>query len=358
MRILVTWRRALIALAAIGAGGMLIAWSGIVNVAASGGHYAVTDWFLHWAMQNSIRTYSLGIKVPDLSNPGLIDRAAGHYQTGCAPCHGSPDERQNPVMHRATPPMPPLYDVNEKWQPQHLFRIVQHGVMYTGMPAWVALERDDEIWAMVAFLRALPSMSAEQYRRHAFGDVDFLPLHGDRAENLIADCARCHGRDGAGRPNDAFPLIGGQSEAYLFETLRAYAMGTRKSGIMQPAAARGGDSEFAVAARHYASQRLAVSREPLDPALVTAGETIAREGIAAEGVPGCITCHGAEARRRNPHFPNLDGQHASYLAGQLRAWQRKTRGGGPYAHLMAAIADRMSTKEIEAAAHYFASRQP
>jgi cytochrome c553 len=42
----------------------------------------------------------------------------------------------------------------------------------------------------------------------------------------------------------------------------------------------------------------------------------------------------------------------------LRAWQKETRGGGPYAHLMATIADRMSAEEIEAAAQYFASRQP
>jgi cytochrome c553 len=285
-----------------------------------------------------------------------VHRAAGHFQTGCAPCHGAPGEKQNPVMQMATPPPPELYHVNEKWEPRHLFWIVKHGVRFTGMPGWVAPERDEEIWSMVAFLRELPTMSAERYRALAYGEVAIMPVQGDRADVLLADCARCHGRDGAGRGNDAFPLIGGQSEAYLLDALRAYAEGARHSGIMQPAAIRGGDSDLAVIARHYASQRPAASTEPLNPALVTAGERIAREGIAGQGVPACLTCHDSAARQRNPRFPRLDGQHASYLEAQLAAWQKETRGGGPYGHLMAAIADRLTPEEIRAATAFFASR--
>ena len=352
----VGWRHVVITIVALAAGGLLFAWSGIMHVGASTGHWQVTDWFLHWVMRNSVKTHSVGIEVPDISSPALVDRAAGHFQTGCAPCHGAPGEPQNPVMQRATPPVPTLYTINEKWQPHQLFWIVQHGIKFTGMPAWVALHRDDEIWSMVAFLRALPTMSGEQYRAHAFGEVAIMPLQGDPADVLLADCARCHGRDGAGRENDAFPLIGGQSEAYLLDSLRAFAAGRRHSGIMQPAAARGGETELAVLARHYASQRPAASTQAINPALVTAGEAVAREGVAEAGVPACLTCHDGAARRRNRHFPNLDGQHASYLAGQLRAWQKDTRGGGPYGHLMAAIADRMTPEQVAATAAYFASR--
>lgn len=358
MPFLVTWRRLFIAIAALGAGGLLFAWSGLFNVAASSGHWAVTDWLLHWVMQNSVRTRSMTIDTPNLSNPGLVHRGAGHYQTGCAPCHGSPAEPQNLSVAQATPPPPTLNHVNEKWQPKHLFWIVKHGIKFTGMPAWVALKRDDEIWAMVAFLREQPSMNAERYRELAFGDVKIMQVQGDNAEKLLSDCARCHGRDGAGRDNDAFPMIGGQSEAYLRDALKAYATGARHSGIMQPAARRGSEADLNVAAAHYASQRPAATKQALNPALVTAGERIARVGIPGEGVPACLTCHGAAERARNPHFPRLDGQHATFLAGQLRAWQEETRGGGPYGHLMAAIAARMSAEEIEAAAHFFASRNP
>ena len=356
MPFLLTWRRLFIVTAALGIGGLLFAWSGLFNVAASGGHWAITDWFLHWVMQNSVRTYSMTIETPDLSNPGLVHRGAGHYETGCAPCHGSPAKPQDLSVAQASPPPPTLNHVNEKWRPKHLFWIVKHGIKFTGMPAWVALDRDDEIWSMVAFLREQPSLSAERYRELAFGEVKIMQVQGDSAEMRLSDCARCHGRDGAGRDNDAFPLIGGQNEAYLRDALLAYANGTRHSGMMQPGARRGTASDLAVVASHYASQRSAATKQALNPALVTAGERIARDGIPVEGVPACLTCHGAAERERNPRFPRLDGQHATYLASQLRAWQQKSRGGGPYEHLMAAIAARMSAEEIEAAAHYFASR--
>jgi cytochrome c553 len=356
MHVFVTWRKLLLALASLGISGLLFAWSGLFNVAATGGHWPVTDWFLHWVMQNSVRTYSMGIKAPDLSNPELVHRGAGHYQTGCAPCHGSPDEPQNPVMQGATPPPPTLYQVNDKWEPRHLFWIVKHGIRFTGMPGWTARERDDEIWSMVAFLRELPSMSAERYRQLAFGEVVVMPVQSDRADAVLSDCARCHGRDGAGRDIDAFPLIGGQSEEYLIDALQAYAMGRRLSGIMQPATARGDDATLRRIARHYASQSRAASRESIDPALVTTGQKLAREGAPAQGVPACLTCHGTEARARNPRFPNLDGQPVSYLADQLRAWQKNARGGGPYSRIMHIIAERLTPDQALVASHYFASR--
>ena len=37
-------------------GALLFAWSGLYNVAATRGHWAVTDWFLHFAMRNSVKT--------------------------------------------------------------------------------------------------------------------------------------------------------------------------------------------------------------------------------------------------------------------------------------------------------------
>jgi cytochrome c553 len=356
MRIVLTWRRVLLAVAMPVAGGLLFAWSGLFNVAASGGHWAVTDWFLHWVMRNSVKTHAMGITVPDLSNPALLHRGAGHYQAGCAWCHGAPGEPQNPVALAATPPPPPLTVVNEKWRPHHLFWIVKHGIKFTGMPAWIALDRDDEIWSMVAFLRSLPTLSTERYRALAFGEAATAPAPTDHVNVVLADCARCHGRDGAGRDNEAFPLIGGQSEDYLADALRAYVAGRRHSGMMQFAATRAGESGLAAIARHYASQPPAASKEPRNPALAAAGEQIAREGIVSQGVPACLTCHDEQARRRNPRFPRLDGQHASYLVVQLDAWQKGARGGGPYAHLMGTIAGRLTPEQIEAAAAFFAAR--
>src|SRR5690606_17867143 len=54
----ITWRRVLAVVGGVVALGLLVAWSGVVNIGASTGHAAITDWFLHWAMRNTVRTYA------------------------------------------------------------------------------------------------------------------------------------------------------------------------------------------------------------------------------------------------------------------------------------------------------------
>lgn len=55
-------------------------------------------------------------------------------------------------MHMLPSP-PDLAVAMRRWKERELFWIVKHGFKYTGMPGWVALEREDEIWAVVAFLK-------------------------------------------------------------------------------------------------------------------------------------------------------------------------------------------------------------
>ena len=48
---------------------------------------------------------------------------------------------------------------------------MKHGFKYTGMPGWVAIEREDEIWAVVAFVTRVQTLDAESYRDLALGNV-------------------------------------------------------------------------------------------------------------------------------------------------------------------------------------------
>ena len=261
-----TWRRLLI-LAAVGLlGGLLFAWSGLLNVGASTGHWAITDWFLHYAMRKSVETHAGGIAAPPLDDPALVHRGAGHYASGCAPCHGAPGQPRSAIALAMTPPPPFLPEKIPEWQPNELFWIVRHGVKFTGMPAWAALARTDEVWAMTAFLLQLPDMQPDAYRALALGELAEnydAGLEGlaDPFEPVLAECARCHGRDGEGRGVGAFPILAGQSEAYLFASLQAYARGQRHSGIMQPAAVPLDDAQMRRLARHYAQAGAAASEE-------------------------------------------------------------------------------------------------
>ncbi|MFC3127375.1 c-type cytochrome [Pseudoroseomonas globiformis] len=362
MNIRLTWRRAALALGGVLAAGFLFAWSGLFHVGATGGHWAVTNWFLHWVMRNSVRTAALTVEAPpDLDDRALVARAAGHYATGCAPCHGAPGEKQNPVIAQSLPAPPDFSHALDPWSPQELFVIVQQGVRYSGMPAWIEPMRRDEIWSVVAFLQRMPAMSSQDYQALSVGDgrPPGAGLHAlsAPAPEAVADCARCHGRDGVGRDGDAFPIIAGQSEAYLLETLRAFAGGTRRSGMMQPAAARATDEDLQGLAAHYAAQpRVAAPAPSVQDAVLEEGGLIAREGIPLAQVPACLSCHGAAALARNPAWPRLDGQHADYLEGQLAAWRDGARGGGTQREVMATVAERLTPGQARAVAAWFASQ--
>jgi cytochrome c553 len=348
------------------AGGLLVAWSGLVSVAASSGHWPITAWFLHFTMRQAVETKSPEHPVPvALDDPARVALGAAHYAGGCAPCHGAPGERQRPIALSMTPHPPWLPPVIPTWEPQELFWIVQHGVKYSGMPAWPTQDRPDEVWTVVVFLAQLPSLDAETYRRLAWGpEADGPPVAGTTnmgelgtgpLGQTLANCARCHGRDGAGRAAGGVPVIGGQSLAYLEASLRAYAERHRASGIMQPLAAALAPGQLAALARHYAAEPWrggATPAPPADPDLLARGRAIATDGLPAAGVPPCASCHGPPARY--PYYPRIAGQDAGYLARQLELFRAGVRGGTAFAHVMHAVADGLTDEAIAVVAAFYA----
>jgi cytochrome c553 len=405
---ILTWRK--LVLAGVGAVvlALLVSLSGLVSIAASTGHFGPVGWFLHWTMGNSVDRQSMLITVPkgiDLADPALVQRTAGHFATGCATCHGAPGVPQSPVVLNMTPAPPRLEEQVGEWEDRELFWIVKHGIKYSGMPSWVADNRDDEVWAQVAFLKALPDMTPEHYADLAFGPgkATIAAEQGEGFETALADCSRCHGRDGLGRGTGeaagAFPIIAGQPETYLLATLRAYATGARQSGVMRPAAARQDEATLAALAKWYAAQPAAESVAPEEAtaetrqerrdgipaqilpsgarietsivstaaagglpleraALLDLGRQIAEEGIAARKIPACDTCHGAEGRARNGHYPYLGGQPEWYAKTHLHLWKEEERGGTMFSHLMAKIAIHLTDEQIDAVAAWYAERPP
>ena len=143
----------------------LLAWSGMYNVAASRGHWAFVEWFLAFGMRNSVELRAMAIRAPALDDPNLIKLGAAHFHGGCAFCHGAPGIPVSPIARQMLPSPPDLATSMRPWTDEELFWIVQHGIKYTGMPGWVALERADEIWAVVAFLKRMPLLNASSYAR-------------------------------------------------------------------------------------------------------------------------------------------------------------------------------------------------
>jgi cytochrome c553 len=333
----ITGRRLLLASVAAPAVAVLVAWSGLIGVGAASGHWAVTDWFLHFVMRSSVRTAVLGDEAPPLPTDALRP-AAGHYARGCAMCHGAPGVPSSPAVLSMLPVPPDLAERVSEWTDAELHRIVMRGVRFTGMPAWPDVARDDEGWMMVAFLRALPDLSPEDYAALVGGPDGTLPVA----------CSGCHGPDGRGG-GPHVPILAGQRQPYLAASLDAYAGHRRASGIMRQAVT-GLDAET----RASLAAALAVLPAPASGGPAGKPPEIAVRGQPEREVPGCLACHGEPPR--NPAFPRLDGQPAPYLAAQLRLFRDGERGGGPYAALMTSAAGGLTDAEIDELAVWFAAR--
>lgn len=361
------WKHALVGLALLvllaAIGGFLYLWAGLVPISASSGHWPVTHWILHFTMRSSVRTQSLGIEPPPLDDPALVLKGAGHYETGCVPCHGAPGQERSLIVRKMTPEPPYLPPKIPEWERRELFWIVKHGVKFTAMPAWPALERDDEVWALVAFLERLPEMSPERYIELA-NDPSATPSAGGTPDHrrppddplvpVLANCARCHGADGNGRSEGAFPKLAGQSEPYLLASLQAYATGERHSGIMQPIAADLDPVILHELARYYAELPKTGAGKPVERG-DAAGFPAARVEDRESNLPRCKHCHGPKEGPRNPLYPDLAGQYANYLALQLELFQKGKRGGSEYANVMHSVARRLDSRQIREIAEYYAS---
>ncbi len=349
-------------------GGVLVAWSGVYSVAANRGHWPFFEMFLEFGMRSSVRTHALLIPVPPLEDGNRVRRGAAHYQQGCAPCHGSPAGPSMQVVRAMLPEPSDLDALVPSWKPNELFWIVKSGLKYTGMPAWPAQQRDDEVWDVVAFLRELPDMMPEHYRILAGIDaasqrsVERHASSPDGRAALLESCARCHGSDGRGRDTTAFPRLDLQSEDWLLTQLKAYASGQRASGVMQAATAELTEREMAWLARHYATGQSRPKGSTPSPRPDSApsshpdGEALFLNGAPDQGIPACTTCHGGDATMRDRAYPALVGQYADYTKTQLTLYREGNRRSDEAAQLMSTIAARLTPEQIRSVAAYLAAQ--
>lgn len=310
--------------AALGALGLaMLPLAGLLGHSASGGPW-LSGWY-HWlAARQSVTLRSLAVPVPPLDDPAMARRAAGHYEMACALCHGSPAAPPARLAQDLRPAPPPLARADRWRPPARLFRTVKHGIARSAMPGWPVQTRDDEVWDMVAFLRRLPELSAEDYR-------------GMAGEGR---CADCHGEAGEGR--DGIPRLDIHTPEYIEASLRAFRDGRRASGTMIAAARGLSDAEIAELARRFGRE---LRVEPLP------GQGAAPPVLAGREVPQCLACHGPAARR---DYPRLLGQDRDYLRRQLRLFaDLGEERGGPHAAVMARVVRWLRPYRVEQPADWF-----
>ncbi len=374
---------------------------GGLNLAATWADPKPVYWTLHHTFKNSVWWRATEDVPDDLDDEGRIRLGAQHYANACAKCHGGPGLGQNPQALAMRPRPQHLAEVVDQFTDGELHYILDSGVRMSAMPGWPTWGREDEIWNVVAFIRQLPDMTSEQYvswlEDRTLAATPSVP-YGERGPlidngiddapfqerfpaeeyayqspatewrdfaiqgDVIQRCAACHGSEGTGEATlGRAPNLTVLDGEYITASLRDFASGERKSGIMQIVASNLSAQQREEIGQYYAS--LADQPPPvIGGRNMEVGERIATEGKIVAAVPACVTCHNNATVTSdgvagiNP--PDLAGQSPIYIKQQLEFFAAGVREGGARWKPMGYIASQLDDAEMEALAGWFSAQEP
>jgi mono/diheme cytochrome c family protein len=140
------------------------AYSGIPDVSATKPEGEIVSWILETTKDHSISARAENIVTPRLDNPALAKKGFDHYDEMCVSCHGAPGIKPDEFTRGLNPLPPDLVFSTRDLSSSEMFLVVKNGIKMTGMPGFGLTHNDPNVWAIVAFLKQLQKMSAEEYQ--------------------------------------------------------------------------------------------------------------------------------------------------------------------------------------------------
>lgn len=163
-------------------------------------------------------------------------------------------------------------------------------------------------------------------------------------------CFSCHGMNGAGNVNPAWPELAGQHASYIAKQLADFKSGARVNPLMSAQAAGLSKQDMANLGAFFASQKSKTGS--VDESKASLGGKLYHGGNKATGVSACMACHGPDGAG-NPaaKFPRLSGQNVPYVVKALKDFRSGKRKNDPNS-MMRGVTARMTDKEIKSVAMY------
>jgi mono/diheme cytochrome c family protein len=162
---------------------------GSFDVAADTPHSQPVYWLMNTVREWSIAIRAAGLTVPnDLTDSKRIASGAGQYAAMCSSCHLAPGMKRTEIARGLYPRAPELRRGSDLSLAEE-FWVVKHGLKMTGMPAWGVTHDDEMLWDVVAFLRKLPGLSADEYQAL----VKSAPTHNEMMQDMETGKDESHG---------------------------------------------------------------------------------------------------------------------------------------------------------------------
>jgi mono/diheme cytochrome c family protein len=119
-------------------------------------------------------------RAPDVKNPLApteenITAGAHIYLDHCAGCHGVPSNPDAQFARSFNPPVPEFFRDAPDMPENQNFYIIQHGIRWTGMPAWNKTLSDNQIWQVVTFMSNIEKLPASAKKVFDFNTPPGVP---------------------------------------------------------------------------------------------------------------------------------------------------------------------------------------
>ena len=179
--------------------------------------------------------------------------------------------------------------------------------------------------------------------------VAFSKGNVNAGQTKVGTCSVCHGINGISLI-PRYPNLAGQWERYLIKQITEIKTGDRIVSDMTPFVKDLNAKDIENISAFYASQSAAYG--VADPKLVELGEQLYRFGKQDVGIPPCSACHSPTGKGNSlAGFPRISGQHAQYIAKQLRNFREGDRHNDG-SKIMRMIVERLNNTEVDALASY------
>ena len=174
----------------------------LVIVGMMGGAYLVHRGFratstplpLEAALARRVRNFAMPPSERNRKNPfgpdsdNATEQGRDSFMNRCATCHGTDGSGRTPVGLNVYPKVPDLRrPETQKLTDGEIHYIIENGVQFTGMPAWVNshAESSPDSWKLVLFIRSLGTQTSAEKSRQLVA-VRSAHYVGSQA------CQKCH----------------------------------------------------------------------------------------------------------------------------------------------------------------------
>ena len=140
----------------------IVLWTGSYDVAATNMAGQLEARVAAFALNHAIHRRA-PVQTNPFSSPEDIRDGLVSYKRNCVDCHGARNVPESNFGKGLNPPAPDLTLSFVRTMPDgELYWVVSNGIRMTGMPAFSSTHTSNEIWKIVAFVRHLPEITADE----------------------------------------------------------------------------------------------------------------------------------------------------------------------------------------------------